>query len=207
MRVKDETKFKVIADEIKRFMIVRGRIPTQRELSNKVGLGKTAIYRYLKTMKEKGLIEGSGKEIFTKETQLISIPMVDSLYNSKHEYETANIEDFIFVSRRIYGEGQFGLVRMIDDSMSKSNINPNNFMIVRRQQNAEIGQIVLVKSKDKYFLRRLIYDEKQNCQRLISESYTVYEEITQYEIRGAVVTVIVHLDEEIMRRYITHLKL
>lgn len=207
MRVKDETKYKLIADEIKRFMIVRGRIPTQRELSSKVGLGKTAVYRYLKSMKEKGLIEGSGKEISTKETQLISVPIVDSLYDSKHVYDNANIEDYIFISRKIYGEGQFGLVRVIDDSMSKNNIVPNNFLIVRRQKNAEIGQIVLVKSTDRHYLRRLIYDEKQKCQKLASESYTAYEEVTQYEIRGVVVSVISHLDGEITRRYLKQLKL
>lgn len=207
MRSKDESKFKIIADEIKRFLIAKGRIPSQKEISNSVGLGKTAVCRYLKAMREKGMIEGSGREISTRETQLVSIPIVDSLQDSSHTYDNATINDFVFVSRKIYGDGEIGIIRAIDDSMSLSNINLNNFIMIRRQKDAAYGQIVLVFSKGKFYLRRLTYDTGQKATRLTSESQSYYADISEYEIRGVAISVIAHFDEDIIKRYMHQMTL
>lgn len=196
MRHKDETKFKVIAEEIKRYLIKHGRMPTQREISQMIGLGQTATCSYIKTMREKGLIEGAGRYIQTEGTKLIAIPIVNSLADNKHIYDEAIPEDYIFISRKPFGDGEFGIVRAIDNSMLIADIKVDNLIIIKRQKTAEFGQIVLARtSTGKYILRRYIFDERSQKPMLQAESpNNEYELITEFEIRGKAVSAIARID-------------
>lgn len=195
MRHKDESKFKIIADEIKRFYIQHGRLPTQRELSKNVGLGQTATCSYIKVMKQKGLIEGAGRHIVTDETKLIAVPIVDSLADNKHIYDEATPQDYIFISKKPFGDGEFGIVRAIDDSMISANIRRDNLILIKRQKYAKSGQIVLAKVNGWYVLRRYICEgESQNAKLVEDNLINQCEDIYDFEIRGLAVNVIAGLN-------------
>lgn len=196
MRYIDESKFKEITDAITKFKIETGRTPTQRELAPKVSMGKSCLAKYILIMQSKGLIEGKGRYILTEDIKLIAVPIVDSLYNHLHIYDKANTGDYIFISRKLYGSGEYGIVRAIDNSMVGANIRINNYIMVRRQKEANFGQIVLAKVNERYYLRRYIFDEDKQLPKLTAETNDeIFANIENFEIRGVAVSVIARIND------------
>lgn len=196
MRSKDESKFILISEEIKRFVIEKSRPPTQRELAEKIGMSRGGIYNYLTAMKQRGLIKGSARHLLTEGTELIAIPVVDSLADNKHIYDEATPSDYIFISRKPYGEGEFGIVRAIDNSMLLANIRPNDNVMIKRQKTAKHRQIVLAKTAvGQYILRRYIYDEASQTAMLEADSASdEFQNIYEFLIKGIVLNIISRID-------------
>lgn len=197
MRKKDETLYQIILDEIKRFYVQYGRKPTQRELAERLNLSRACIQKYIKAMKEKGLIHGNGRYILTDDTEMIPIPIIDSLANHLHVYDKANIRDYVFISKNLFGGGEFGIVRAIDNSMIGANIKTNNKVLIKRQKHAESGQVILVIVGGQYLLRRYYYNENTKNGRIEAESINgeFSEVVTKFEIRGIALTIFAEVEK------------
>lgn len=191
----DKTKYNLIADTIKRIMIEKNYFPSRREIAIKLGIPQSTIYRYVQDMERKGIIKNNGKVILTDETQLLSVPILNSLSDPNHVYASPDIKDFVFFSKTLFNtDGQLAILTIPDNPMSKANIIKGNLLLVKRQNFADYGQIVLVLCADnKFYLRRYKYDEEKQKAVLVAESLDDYSVIENFEIRAVALRVISNL--------------
>lgn len=184
----------LILDTIKTFMIEKNYIPSRREIGKKLNIPHSTIIQKIKEMEQKGLVECVGRAIITEDIKIKSVPILHSLSNPNHIYDKANIRDYIFISKQLYKcEGEIAMLTIHDNSMQYANINIGNLLVVHRQKYAEYGQIVLVLSDNKYFLRRYYYDEKLQKAALRAESPDDYPIIENFEIRAISLSVVANI--------------
>lgn len=69
-----------------------------------------------------------------------------------------------------YQDGEFFILRANGDSMTGASINHGDLVVIRKQNTAEEGQIVMVLVDNKSTLKRLYLDEKRQYMRLHPEN-------------------------------------
>ena len=81
-----------------------------------------------------------------------------------------NIECFVTFSRELLGSGKFFILRAKGESMINAGIEDGDLVIVRQQDTAEEGQIVVALIENEATLKRYYTDKKQNKIRLHPEN-------------------------------------
>lgn len=195
MRVKDKSKYDMIYDKIKLFMIEKKYIPSRRELARTLEISHAIVCRYMQDMEDQGLIKRVGRTYITADTETLAIPILNSLSNPNHIFDRANVKDYIFVSKKSFGvEGELAILTIPDNSMCQANIIEGSWLVAKRQRHAEYGQIVLVLGSDnKFYLRRYEFDEVSQKAVLLTESTENYYTAENYQIRAIAITTIAHI--------------
>ena len=81
-----------------------------------------------------------------------------------------NIESYVTFSKELLGSGKFFILRAKGDSMINAGINDGDLVIVRQQETAEIGQIVVALIGNEATLKRYYLDNKRKKIRLHPEN-------------------------------------
>ena len=81
-----------------------------------------------------------------------------------------NIESYIELPRQILGEGSFYLLRAKGDSMIGADIDDGDLGVIRQQNTARDGDIVVALMEDEATLKTLFWDKKHKCIRLHPEN-------------------------------------
>lgn len=177
MRSKSEAIMNEIIDYIDECFFESSYIPTIQEIASVVGLDKSNVSRYLQDMKSKGMIDiGNGNR--SVRTSKISktlenirrIPVVGSIACGTPMLAEENIESYLTISGSFLGSGKFFALRAKGDSMINANIDDGDFVIVREQNTAEEGQIVVALINDSATLKRLYRDDSRKMIRLHPEN-------------------------------------
>lgn len=125
-----------------------GRSPSLKTIANKMKVSRTTIYRYLLEMNQEGILVYNGNIIETKElnaenTRLSRALIVGSIPCGEATPEEEYVEDYINLPASIFGKGEFYILRARGDSMVDVGINEGDLVVIRKQQTAEIGDIVV----------------------------------------------------------------
>ena len=106
-----------------------------------------------------------------------------------------NVEQYIPISTALLGQGKFFALHARGNSMINANIEDGDFVIVRQQNTAEDGQLVVALIDDEATLKRYYRDNKNRQIRLHPENDAMsdmyYDEIA---IQGVAVKVIKDLE-------------
>ncbi len=149
MRSKDPELMKEICAYIDRYYKEKHRGPTQREIAKAVGISSSSANRYVMTMAEMGMITcNKGKAVGTEEIQKCSpdfaTPIVGSIPCGDPEEETEMIESYVRLPEYIFGKGEFYILHAEGTSMVDAGIQPGDLVVIRRQETADKGDIVVV---------------------------------------------------------------
>ena len=126
-----------------------GYTPSIYEMETSLGIPKTTVSRYLHYMNENGIIEYTGrKQITTKATEkvkikTVSLPVLGAVSCGIPKYAEENIEDYVQVPASWFGTGEFFALRADGQSMMNAGIDDGDLVIIRKQEYAEPGQIVV----------------------------------------------------------------
>lgn len=125
--------------------------PTIKEIAGMLGVCTTTAWRYVQRMSDEGMIEyqgGYGRistvqgQKFSKESA--AIPAVGSISCGLPLLAEENIEEYVSLPRRWLGSGDnFFILRADGHSMINAGIDTGDLVIIRQQQTAEPGQIVV----------------------------------------------------------------
>ncbi len=167
MKVMSESVFKAIIDFIDDYYFANNTVPTMQEIADVVGINKSNVSRNLQEMKERGLIDlssgwrGVKTEKMTKTlSDIIRVPVVGSIACGTPMLAEQNIENYIPMSSSILGVGKFFALHATGDSMINANICDGDFVIVKQQNTADDGQIVVALIEDSTTLKRFFRDRK-----------------------------------------------
>ena len=198
MKVMSESVFNSIIEFIDEYFFTNNTVPTMKEIADAVKLNKSNVSRNLQVMKERGLIEATGgwRGIRTKKmakvlADTVRVPIVGSIACGTPMLAEENIESYIPISSSILGTGNFFALHARGNSMVNANIEDGDFVIVRQQNTAEEGQIIVALIDDEATLKRFYTDRRRRKVRLHPENDEMEDMyFDSIDIQGIVVKVI-----------------
>ncbi len=126
-----------------------GHSPSISDMVRDLGIPQTTVYRYITYMKDNGMIEVNGrgkyatKEMAKTKRTTISLPILGAVSCGIPKYAEENIEEYVQVPASWFGPGEFFALRADGQSMIDAGIDNGDLVIIRKQEYAESGQIVV----------------------------------------------------------------
>ena len=175
MRSKNENLMKQILDYTENFRLQFHRSPSTNEVAKALGIVKSTVYRYLVEMNERGMLSYHDGEIETEKTRKLSsmsksAAILGSVSCGLPQLEEEYVEEYVSLPVSLFGDGEFFILRANGDSMIGAGINPGDLVVIRKQNTAEEGQIVVALVDNESTLKRLYLDAKRQCVRLHPEN-------------------------------------
>ena len=165
MRSKNPAYFELLIRFIDDYIDNSGRSPSTQEIASGTGLSPATVSRYLSRMREDGIIDYSGhRNIVTKRnsaTDTNAVPVLGSVSCGIPKFAEENIEEYVKLPVSLFGKGDFFLLRASGNSMIDAGIDSGDLVLVRRQDYAAPGQIVVALMEEEATLKRY-YPEPQN---------------------------------------------
>ena len=201
MRTRNQETCEKIVEFINLYYKSRGISPSLAEIAESVGVNKSTISRYLSEMKQKGMVEidGNHRGLSTEFTQshrnIKTIPVVGSVACGTPILAKENIESEFFISSSLLGSGDFFGLKAEGESMINAGISDGDYVIARRQNTAEEGQIIVALIDDSATLKRFYIDKKNKKIRLHPENDDMEDMyFDSVEIQGVVKKIIKNCD-------------
>lgn len=154
MKKLNENLLNDILEYITRYQVREGASPTFREITESFRLpGKSMAHRYVHALEDTGRLE-------LNDDGSIAMPLnLDSSYTAtvaligevRCGEPTAAIEDFEAMykfPKDLIGDGDFFMLTAKGDSMIDTGIYEGDYLIIREQSTADIGDIVVALSSD-----------------------------------------------------------
>lgn len=88
--------------------------------------------------------------------------LVGSVSCGLPQLEEENIEEYITLPASLIGKGEFYVVHANGDSMTGAGIDDNDLVIVRKQTDANYGDLVIALIDNENTLKRYLFDSKRN---------------------------------------------
>ena len=153
-----EQKLTMVMDYIRRFTEENGYTPSVREIAQECGIKSTAtVHSYLEKLKARGLLskaDNKKRSMTIGRSAGISIPLIGTVTAGQPIFAYENYEDYYtFPIGEFKGEELF-MLRVEGTSMIDAGIMNGDKIIVRRQQTAENGEIVVALVEDSATVKR-----------------------------------------------------
>lgn len=154
---------KVVLSSIKVLSRKFGKSPTLKELQQDLGYSSTSsVQRHIDALKRKGVVRSiknyaRSLEINIEYIGKVDVPLVGCIACGKPIIAEENIDAYIpYNSSKLKGDiTKYYFLRAVGDSMNNSGIDDGDFVLVRYQINADIGQIVVALIGDEATIKRL----------------------------------------------------
>lgn len=178
MRHKDPELMERIKAFAEDFCLEEGRSPSTTEIAKAVGIARGTAHRYLVEMDERGLIHYNSGEIFTSKIDRISPATGAAVYNGAVpcgplDVVEASVEGYVKLPTSIFGDGELYIIRTTGDSMVNAGIESGDLVVVRKQETADLGDIVVALHDNANTLKRLGFDPERQSYMLIPENDTM----------------------------------
>lgn len=146
--IKSEERIQNIKEYILEFQFTYHRTPTMAQIAEAVGTVKSNVYKYLSEMEDRGILTRSKREIEINDTiqaspELNRVPILGNVSCGLPEYTEENFEEYVPLPVALFGQGDFFLLRASGYSMIEAGIEPGDLVVVRKQNTAEEGDIVV----------------------------------------------------------------
>ncbi len=198
MRSKDAA----LLEKIERFILdytdSSGLSPTMQEVADGVGVSKATAYRYITQLCRDGLIDYSGcrSMVSTKTSpRAVRVPVLGAVACGIPKYAEENIEEYVRLPVALFGQGNFFILRAWGDSMVDAGIEDGDLVLIRQQNHADEGQIVVALMEDEATLKRFYPEPRKRRIRLHPENAGMEDiYVSDCEIQGVAVKVLKDLD-------------
>jgi len=173
-----------------------GNCPSYSEISNTVGTSKSNVCRYIAEMESDGeLVQTAYGYVTDKMVRAASdmqtVPILGSIPCGPLEEEAECTEGYYNLPTSFLGDGEHYLLRASGDSMVNAGIDDGDLVLIRRQNTAENGDIVVALAENLSTLKRLYRDDERRCVVLHPENDYMEDIIVQdCYIQGVAVKII-----------------
>lgn len=198
MRTKDTDKMNKIVSFIEERYMQDNTVPTINEIADYMDMEKGNVSRYLADMSERGMLDMSNglrnartRNMNKVKSLIESVPIVGCIACGTPILAEENVESYVYMSREFLGEGRFFALRAKGNSMINANINDGDVVIIKQQNTANEGQIIVALIDDEATLKRYYRDTKKRMVRLHPENDDMEDMyFKNIEIQGVVKKVI-----------------
>lgn len=177
-----------------------GFSPTVQEIAEGLGITKSTVHFHLKNMEKAGrIISQGGRRGYRTKPPIIEVPegdlvpIVGRIACGTPILAQENIEEYVRLPERIFGRGEFYLLRAKGESMIEAGIGDGDLVLIRQQSTADPGQIIvaLVNDDEEATLKRFYPEPENRRVRLHPENRTMKDIYVDFcTIQGIAVKVI-----------------
>jgi len=164
------TREKQVLDTIKNAVRTKGYPPSVREIGKAVGLSSTStVHGYLKRLENKGLLHRDPSKprameiILDKEkiahAEVSLVPFLGRVAAGIPLLAVESQEGAIPFPTDFIGHGEFFVLRVHGDSMIEAGILDGDLVVVRKQEKAENGEIVVALIDDEATVKRFFCED------------------------------------------------
>jgi repressor LexA len=159
-----------ILDYIKQETETQGYPPSVREIGRAVGLKSTStVHGHLSQLEKKGYIRRDSSKPRAIEvlpaagvlprSASVAVPLVGRVTAGLPVLAVENIEDYFPLPKDFGEPGTLFMLRVSGDSMIEAGILDGDYVIVRQQENAENGEIVVALIDDEATIKRFFKEK------------------------------------------------
>lgn len=180
-----EEKLCRVMDYIRKFSEENGYMPSVREIAQECGIKSTAtVHSYIEKLQAKGYLsktDNKKRAVAIGKSNGVNIPLIGTVTAGQPIFAYENYEDYYtFPTGEFKGDNLF-MLRVEGTSMIDAGIMNGDKIIVRKQETAENGEIVVALVEDsatvKRFYRRngkiVLHPENEALSDMIFEPYEV----------------------------------
>ena len=188
MRTSHDNQQKIL-DFIKAEIEDKGYPPSVREICAAVGLRSTStVHAHLNHLEEQGLIRRDSTKPRALEVldgshaRGRSVPLVGRVTAGQPILAVENIEDYLMLPQSMLGKDDLFCLRVQGESMIDIGILDGDIVVLRQQDTAENGEIVVAMTpEDEATLKRVFFEEdrvrlqpeNRTIQPIYAESVTI----------------------------------
>ena len=165
MRSSQQNQQKIL-DFIKKEIENKGYPPSVREICQAVGLRSTStVHAHLNHLEEQGLIRRDSTkpralEVLDGSQQRgRSVPLVGRVTAGLPILAEENIEDYLSLPQSLLGRDACFCLRVQGESMIEAGIMDGDIVVLRCQESADNGDIVVALVGDEATLKRIYYED------------------------------------------------
>lgn len=202
MRYKDTELMTKIFETVNRYYQSHGTKPSTRTIGEKLGINASTVSRYLKEMANRDMLCYENGEVETDITEktydsVLSVPLIGSIACGHPLLEEERIEGYFRLPEKIFGKGDFFLLRANGLSMINAGINDGDLVLIRKTNTANVGDIIVaLTDENENTLKRYYPEPSKQRVRLKAENPDFEDIITKNcFIQGVAVKVIKDLIE------------
>lgn len=201
MRVIKKAIMDQIVSFVNEYYRINGRSPSITKIAKEVGVARSTAYAYLIRMNELKMIKYNGKDIITNLSHRInkavnSTPIVGRVVCGDPNEEEQSVEEYVDLPTSIFGKGELFILEAYGDSMDLAGIEAGDYVVVRKQNTANSGDLVVALTNGENNLKRIRFDDKRRVIELCPESSNSSYKTKSYkevQIQGVVTHVIKRL--------------
>lgn len=170
-----------ILDFIKSEIQTKGYPPSVREIANAVGLKSTStVHGHLQRLEKRGLIHRDAMKPRAMEVvgdpnfmrnNTTAVPVVGRVTAGLPILAEENLEDYVQIPDIMLGEGEHFILLVRGESMIEAGILDGDYIVVRKQQEANNGDIVVAMIDDSATVKRCYKEDGRF--RLQPENHTM----------------------------------
>jgi len=165
-----------ILEFIKMKVREKGYPPSVREIGEAVGLASSStVHGHLDRLEKKGLIrrdptkpraieilDGSDDASFELTSSVRQVPLVGKVTAGQPITATENIEEYFPLPAHMVGDQPVFMLSVVGDSMIEAGIHDGDYVIVRQQQTANNGDIVVAMTEENEATVKTFYKERDH---------------------------------------------
>ena len=176
MRSKNEDILKRIVEIINDSYYQGRSYPAMKTIANTLNISVPTASRYITELINRGELEKDSRygELrtpkITRDSNTIKCPVVGEIACGTPLLAEENIEFYVNLSKEFFGSGKYFILRAKGNSMINAGIDDGDLVVVRQQETAEQGQIVVALIDNEATLKRYYLDRRRKKIRLHPEN-------------------------------------
>ena len=137
--------------------------PSYREIMHALGMSSlNLVQRYVLALEKQGKIGRTSRGNIALPRRLdtgrsVIVPLVGNIACGQPNFAEENIEASYALPQSLFGDGELYLLHTHGESMVDIGIRPNDLIVIRRQNYADDGQIVVARIDGEATLKRLFH--------------------------------------------------
>ena len=164
MRASEENQNKIL-EFIRQEIEEKGYPPSVREICAAVGLKSTStVHAHLNTLERRGLIRRDSTK--PRALELLdnsvsrgrNVPLVGKVTAGLPITAIENIEDYLTLPQGMLGHDEMFCLRVQGESMIEMGILDGDIIVVRQQEDAENGEVVVAMIDDEATVKRIFFE-------------------------------------------------
>ena len=195
MRTLNEKTLAKMQEYILAYQKEKGLSPSYRNIMKAIGMSSVSlVQRYVFELEKKGLIRRTNLgNIATlpqlKRTGTTMAPLLGEIACGEPTHAVENIEESFPLPKSLFGDGELYMLRTFGDSMIEVGIHKDDLIVVRKQDYANDGDIVVALADGKNTLKRYY---RRNGQIILHPENRTMKDIKPVEcqIQGVLVSCI-----------------
>ena len=192
MRTLNQNTLETMENYIIEFQKAQGRSPSFREIMKALNMSSLSmVQKYVLALERDGRIERTkfgNIDVMPKlkPSGVAITPIVGSIACGQPVDAVEQIEESVALPRTIFGNGSLFMLRAKGESMIEAGIRPNDLVVVRQQNAAESGEIVVAMIDGETTLKRFY---RRNGKIILHPENSTMKDIIvkECEIQGVLV--------------------